>query len=176
MNKLFLAIMLSATMLSATTFTAAAIMPVNYAGTWTLDTKQSKDLPKHLQDLNFKKLYVTQDKKVLKVVEETKFNGQEVLKQTDVYNLNGKESNKPTEVWKAGGTLKIPTTRKAVVAGDGKLKLIKARGFQTANSSFVVAQIEDWTLSADGKTLTVRHVNQTDNVTKEEYELVFVKE
>jgi hypothetical protein len=171
MNKLVLAIMLS-----ATTFTFAAMTPVNYAGTWALDTKQSKDLPKHLQGVNFKKLYITQDNKVLKVVDETKFNGEEALKQTDVYNLDGTESKKPTEVSKAGGTLKIPATRKVVVADDGKLKLIKARGFQTPNGSFVVAQIEDWTLSADGKTLTVRHVNQTDNITKEEYELVFVKE
>lgn len=171
MNKLFLAVMLS-----ATTFTFAAIMPVNYAGTWTLDTKRSKDLPENLQKVDFVKLYITQDNKVLKVVDETKFNGQEALKQTDVYNLDGKESTKPTEVSKAGGTLKIPATRKVVVADDGKLKLIKARGFQTPNGSFVVAQIEDWTLSADGKTLTVRHVNQTDNITKEEYELVFVKE
>lgn len=171
MNKLVLAIMLS-----ATTFTFAAIKPVNYAGTWTLDTRQSKDLPENLQKVDFVKLYITQDNKVLKVVDETKFNGQEALKQTDVYNLDGKESKKPTEVSKAGVTLKIPSTRKVVVADDGKLKLIKARGFQTPNGSFVVAQIEDWTLSADGKTLTVHHVNQTDNITKEEYELVFVKE
>ena len=171
MNKLFLAIMLL-----ATTFTFAAIMPVNYAGTWTLDTKQSKDLPKNLQDVNFVKLYVTQDKKVLKVVDETKFNGQEALKQTDVYNLDGTESKKPTEWSKAGGTLKIPATRKVVVADDGKLKLIKARGFQTPNGGFTVAQIEDWTLSADGKTLTVHHLNQMDDNKKDEYELVFVKE
>ena len=171
MNKLFLAIMLS-----ATTFTFPAIMPVNYAGTWTLDTKRSKDLPENLQKVDFVKLYVTQDNKVLKVVDETKFNGEEASKQTDVYNLDGTESKKPTEWSKAGGTLKIPATRKVVVADDGKLKLIKTRGFQTPNGSFVVAQIEDWTLSADGKTLTVRHVNQTDNITKEEYELVFVKE
>jgi hypothetical protein len=171
MNKLFLALMLL-----ATTFTLAAIMPVNYAGTWTLDTKQRKDLPKHLQNVDFMKLHITQDKKVLKVVDEAKFNGQEAFQQTDVYNLDGTESKKPTEIRKGGGTLKIPTTRKVVVADDGKLKLIKARGFQTPNGSFVVAQIEDWTLSADGKTLTVRHVNQTDNITKEEYELVFVKE
>lgn len=171
MNKLFLAIMLL-----ATTFTFAAIMPVNYAGTWTLDTKQSKDLPKHLQDVNFVKLYITQDNKVLKVVDETKFNGQEALKQTDVYNLDGTESKKPTEVRKAGVTLKIPATRKVVVADDGKLKLIKARGFQTPNGGFIVTQVEDWTLSADGKTLTVHHMNQTDGNKKEEYELVFVKE
>ena len=171
MSKLFLAITLL-----ATTFTFAAITPVNYAGTWTLDTKQSKDLPKNLQDVNFVKLYVTQDKKVLKVVEETKFNGEEAFKQTDVYNLDGKESKKPTEISKRSGTLKIPTTRKVVVADDGKLKLIKARGFQTPNGGFIITQVEDWTLSADGKTLTVHHVNQMDGNKKEEYELVFVKE
>ena len=171
MNKLFLAIMLL-----ATTFTFAAIKPVNYAGTWTLDTKQSKDLRKHLGDVDFMKLYVTQDKKVLKVVDETKFNGQEASKQTDVYNLDGTESKKPTEWSKAGGTLKIPATRKVVVADDGKLKLIKTRGFQTPNGRFIVTQVEDWTLSADGKTLTVHHVNQMDGNKKEEYEMVFVKE
>jgi hypothetical protein len=171
MNKLFLAIMLL-----ATTFTFAAIMPVNYAGTWTLDTKQSKDLPDHLKNIDFVKLYITQDKKVLKVVDEVKFNGQETSKQTDVYNLDGTESKKPTEWSKGDGTLKIPTTRKALVADDGKLKLIKARGFQTSNGGFIITQVEDWTLSADGKTLTVRHVNQMDGAKKEEYELVFVKE
>lgn len=171
MNKLFLGITLL-----ATTFTFAAIMPVNYAGTWTLDTKQSKDLPDHLKNVNFAKLYVTQDKKVLKVVDEIKFNGQEASKQTDVYNLDGTESRKPTEWSKEGATLRIPTTRKAVVADDGKLKLIKARGFQTANSGFIITQVEDWTLSADGKTLTVHHTNQMDNSKKEEYDLVFVKE
>jgi hypothetical protein len=113
---------------------------------------------------------------VLKVVDETKFNGQEALKQTDVYNLDGTESKKPTEVTKAGGTLKIPATRKVVVADDGKLKLIKARGFQTPNGGFIITQVEDWTLSVDGKTLTVHHVNQMDGNKKDEYELVFVKE
>lgn len=163
-------------MLLATTFTFAAIMPVNYAGTWTLDTAKSKDLPDHFKNVNFVKLYVTQDNKVLKVVDEAKYNGQEALKQTDVYNLDGTESKKPTEVSKAGMTLKIPATRKVVVADDGKLKLIKARGFQTPNGGFIVTQVEDWTLSADGKTLTVHHMNQTDANKKEEYELVFVKE
>jgi hypothetical protein len=171
MNKLFLAIMLL-----ATTFTFAAVMPVNYAGTWTLDTKQSKDLPDNLRNVDFVKLYITQDKKVLKVVGETKFNGEEAFKQTDVYNLDGTESKKPTEVSKGSGTLKIPTTRKVLVADDGKLKLIKARGFQTTNGGFIIAQVEDWTLSADGKTLTVHHTNQMDGTKKEEYELVFVKE
>jgi hypothetical protein len=170
MNKLFLAITLL-----ATTFTFAAITPVNYAGTWTLDTKRSKDLPENLQKVDFVKLYITQDNKVLKVVDETKFNGQEVFKQTDVYNLDGTESKKPTEVSKAALTFKIPATRKVVVADDGKLKLIKARGFQTPNGGFIVTQVEDWTLSADGKTLTVHHMN-TDGNKKEEYELVFVKE
>jgi len=173
MNKLFLAIMLL-----ATTFTFAAIIPVNYAGTWTLDTKQSKYLPENLPNVNSVKLYVTQDNKVLKVVDETKFNGQEeVFKQTDVYNLDGTESTKPTEVKKGDGTLKIPATRKLVVAADGKLKLIKARGFQTSNGGgFIITQVEDWTLSADGKTLTVHHTNQMDGAKKEEYEMVFVKE
>jgi hypothetical protein len=173
MNKLFLA-----TMLLATTFTFAAIMPVNYSGTWTLDTKQSKDLPKHLQNVDFVKLYITQDKKVLKVVDEVKFKGQEVSKQTNVYNLDGTESKKPTEWSKGegGGTLKIPTTRKVMVADDGKLKLIKARGFQSPNGRFVITQVEDWTLSADGKTLTAHHVNKMDGNKDEEYELVFVKE
>jgi hypothetical protein len=172
MNKLFLAIMLL-----AATFTFAAIMPVNYAGTWTLDTKQSKDLPDNLQNVIFAKLYITQDNKVLTVVDEKKFNSQEeAFKQTDVYNLDGTESKKPTEVGKGKGTLKIPTTRKVLVADDGKLKLIKARGFQSSNGGFIISQVEDWTLSADGKTLTIRHVNQMDGTTKEEYEMVFVKE
>jgi hypothetical protein len=171
MNKLFLALMLL-----ATTFTFAAIMPVNYAGTWTLDTKQRKDLPKHLQNVDFMKLHITQDKKVLKVVDEAKFNGQEAFQQTDVYNLDGTGSKKPTEIRKGGGTLKIPTTRKVVVADDGKLKLIKARGFLTPNGGFTITQVEDWTLSADGKTLTVHHTNQMDGKKDEEYELVFVKE
>lgn len=171
MNKLFLAITLL-----ATTFTFAAITPVNYAGTWTLDTRQSKDLPAHLKNVNFEKLYITQDKKVLKVVNEVKFNGEEAFKQTDVYNLDGTESKKPTELNKGGGTLKIPATRKVVVADDGKLKLIKARGFQTPNGGFTITQVEDWTLSADGKTLTVHHLNQMDGEKNEEYELVFVKE
>jgi hypothetical protein len=173
MHKLFLAIMLS-----ATTFIFAAIMPVNYAGTWTLDARQSKDLPKEIQNATFVKLYITQDKKVLKVVDEVKFNDQEASRQTDVYNLDGTESKKPTEWSKGegGGTLKIPTTRKLLVADDGKLKLIKARGFQTSNGGFIITQIEDWTLSADGKTLTVHHANQMDGHKKEEYEMVFVKE
>lgn len=171
MNKLFLAIMLL-----ATTFTFAAITPVNYAGTWTLDTKQSKYSPENLPNVNSVKLHVTQDKKVLKVVDETKFKGEEALKQTDVYNLDGTESTKPTEVKKGNGTLKIPATRKLVVADDGKLKLIKARGFQTSNGGFIITQVDNWTLSADGKTLTVHHMNQMDGGKKEEYELIFVKE
>ncbi|HEX6100991.1 MAG TPA: hypothetical protein VF432_32030 [Thermoanaerobaculia bacterium] len=171
MHKSFLAIMLL-----AATFTFAATAPVNYAGTWTLDTRQSKDLPKHLQDVSLVKLYITQDNKMLKVVDETKFNGQETLEQTDVYNLDGTESKKPTEVRKAGVTFEIPATRTAVVADEGKLELIKVRRFQTPNGGFKVTQVEDWTLSADGKTLTVHHVNQTDGNKTEEYELVYVKE
>ena len=78
------------------------------------------------------------------------------------YSLDGKET-------KAG-----EITRKAKVENDGKLKLNSSRSFETPNGAISITTKDTWSLSADGKTLTVKRDMETPRGTNSS-EMVFTK-
>jgi hypothetical protein len=70
--------------------------------------------------------------------------------------------------------MKVPATLKASDAGDGKLQITISRIIPMGESTFKSITVEDWSLSTDGKTLTI---NRTDESPRGKMEsvMVFVK-
>mgnify|MGYP001238881512 CR=1 FL=1 len=140
--------------------------PADYSGTWNLDISKSKlDERSRIESM---KLTVTQTEKDITVVPETKRQappdggmgrgGRAGLggDSTLTYSLDGKETK--TELASAMGT--VPVTLKATSAG-GKLTLTSTRTFNTQMGEMTMTTKEVWSLSADGKTLTVEREQQT---------------
>lgn len=139
----------------------------DFSGTWTLDISKSKlDERSRIESM---KLTVTQTAKDITIVPETKRQappdggmgrggGRAGLgaDSTFTYTLDGKETK--TELASAMGA--VPVTLKAVSEG-GKLKLTSTRTFNTQMGEMTMTTQEVWSLSADGKTLTVEREQQT---------------
>lgn len=141
----------------------------DFSGTWSLDISKSKlDERSRIESM---KLTVTQTEKDITVVPETKrqeppaggmgrpggggragFGGD----STFTYSLDGKETR--TELASPMGV--VPVTLKAVSDG-GKLKLTSTRTFNTQMGEMTMTTTEVWSLSADGKTLTIEREQQT---------------
>ncbi len=90
---------------------------------------------------------------------------------TTVYALDGKETSSDIA---AGGT-NGKATLKAKAEKDGKLKLTQTRDFETQMGAITVKTTENWSLSADGKTLTVKRDSETPRGTSSS-EMVFTKQ
>lgn len=85
------------------------------------------------------------------------------------YTLDGKE----TTIRQEGPMGSVPVTLKAKI-DDGKLNLSSARTFNGPNGEISITTKETWTLSDDGKTLTV-HREQNSPRGSTSYDLVFAK-
>jgi hypothetical protein len=169
MKKLFLVIALI-----FACFTFAQAKPANYAGNWTLDTAKSKNLPKYYERIKSHKLSITQDEKQLKVAVTVDLGGSEPDKLSFVYNLDGSETKTQTQIRTQDGPMQVPTTLSAKVGADGKIHIIIAREIQLPDGPFKGTTIEDWELSADGKTLTIHRADDTPRG-KTESDMIFVK-
>jgi hypothetical protein len=88
---------------------------------------------------------------------------------TNTYTLDGKEST--TEI--DGPMGKVPVKLKAERDG-GKLKLSSSRTINTPNGEISITTKETWSLSDDGKTLTVKRDMESPRGTNST-ELVFTK-
>ena len=159
---------------------------VDYSGNWTLDLSKSKlDERMRVESMT---MNVTQTEKDLKVETTIKRmpppegvgggqgngigsgrggggfgrGGGFGDDGTTTYSLDGKET-------KAG-----EITRKAKVENDGKLKLNSSRSFDTPNGAISITTRDTWSLSADGKTLTVKRDTETPRGTNS-FEMVFTK-
>ncbi len=142
------------------------VKTVNFSGNWILDIKKSKlneKLP--VESMTMK---VIQTGKDLKIETDTKYTasaekklpGQRgsagldstISKTNTVYNytIGGKEADyqEPDGI----GNAKII----AEIEKNGQLKLIQTRRFNMQTGDKVLKTIEIWTLSPDGKTLTVK--------------------
>ena len=157
----------------------------DFSGSWTLDASKSKlDERARIESMT---LNVTQTDNDLKVETATRrtpppegamndggqggrrrgggFGGDGTL----TYTLDGKETSVETD----GPAGKIPVKLKAERDG-GKLKLISVRTFNTPNGEATMTTKETWTLSDDGKTLTVKQDRETPRGTNSS-EMVFTK-
>lgn len=164
----------------------------DFSGTWELDKSKSKlDERMRVESMT---MTVTQTETELKVETQTKrmpppegamqgggqgggmrmgggmgrggFGGGD---GTTTYTLDGKES-KTTQESPVGA---IPVTLKAKIDGS-KLNLTQTRTLSTQMGEFSITTKETWTLSEDGKTLTVKRDMETPRGTNSS-EMVFTK-
>lgn len=170
MKTLFL--MAALLLLSSHAF--AAPKTENYAGTWTLDTKQSKNLPPFYSRVRSHKLIITQDEKHLNVAVEVSIGEAAPDKLSFPYNLDGSETKTETLIRTPAGPQSVPATLKAVVSADGRVHITITRELQMQGESFKGITNEDWELSADGKTLTIHRTDEMPRG-KMQTEMVFVK-
>lgn len=90
---------------------------------------------------------------------------------TATYTLDGKEAKIEID----GGPMgKVPVTYKGTKEADGSLKLSSAQTMMGPNGEMTISRKETWTLSADGKILTVAR-EQTSPRGTNTSTLVFVK-
>lgn len=159
----------------------------NFSGHWELDTSKSKlDERARIQAMT---LDVTQTAADIKVQTKTTrtprpdgdaggngggrgmgrgggFGGGD---SAMTYSLDGKE----TTIQQEGPMGSVPVTLKAKIDG-GKLNLSSARTFNGPNGEISITTKETWSLSDDGKTLTV-HREQNSPRGSTSYDLVFAK-
>jgi hypothetical protein len=167
--------LLFAAALVAAVFTNALAMPANYAGVWTLDMKQSKNLPPFYSHVEGHKLSITQDDKQLRVAVEISDTEREPFKIEFVYSLDGAETKTETQMRTPAGMRSVPTTLKAVAHEDGTLHLTITREIQTPDGRALKAVTdEDWQLGPGAKTLTIHRSDDTPRG-KTESDMLFVK-
>jgi len=156
-----------AAMFAALSIAGFAQKPTDFSGTWTLDVAKSQmDARRPIESMT---MTVAQTDKELKVTTETKrpappadatasanapgggrmrgFGGGD---RTVAYSLDGKE----TVVEIDGPNGKMPIKYKGTVEA-GKANLSSLRSFSGPMGDVTVTTKDAWTLSADGKTLTV---------------------
>ncbi len=159
----------------------------DFSGAWTLDVSKSK-LGERAR-IESMTMNVAQTEKDIKIETATKrlpppeganqgggqgggmrrggFGGGD---GTTTYTLDGKETSMEAD----GPNGKIPVKLKAELESDGKLKLTSSRTFSTQMGEATMTTRETWTLSGDGKTLTVKRDTETPRGTNSS-EMVFTK-
>ncbi len=168
-NLFFAAALLAAPLL-------AGAKPADYTGAWSLDMKQSKNLPPFYSNVRSHRLNITQDEKHLRVAVEIGDGGAEPFKAGFDYNLDGTETKTETQMRTPAGTRNIPTTLRAEVVEGGGLHITITRERPTRDGAVLrLATVEDWRLSPDGRTLNIRRADETPRGEKFESEMVFVK-
>jgi hypothetical protein len=168
-------LLFAAALIAATFVNVLALKPADYAGAWTLDMKQSKNLPPYYSHIQGHKLSVTHDDKHLRVaVEIDDTQAAEPFRMNFAYTLDGTDTKTETQIRTPAGARSVPTTLKAVAAEDGTLRVTITRDIDMPDGAAVKAvTVEDWKLSADAKTLTI-HRNDDGPRGKTEY-MIFVK-
>lgn len=133
--------------------------PANYAGNWTLDKAQSKDLPPYYENITTHALKITQTDQELVV-------GVDIASDTNdhfdyTYKLDGSTVQSQTKVRTPGGPMEVPTTLKATPAENGDLVIVIERELPSRDGTpFKGTTTETWRLGADGKTLTIERADQ----------------
>lgn len=139
--------------------------PGNFSGNWTLDLNKSK-LKEHLPPKSLT-MTVLQTANTLKIETETKvkttaylgngksrgggFGGRPAqIKDVYNYSLNGKQTVYQDTDGIGNAQLN------AEIEKTGQLKLIQTRRFNMPGGEKLLKTIEVWTLSPDGKTLTIK--------------------
>ncbi|HEX8189375.1 MAG TPA: hypothetical protein VF586_13550 [Pyrinomonadaceae bacterium] len=168
-------LLFAAGLLAASLAFGAAAKPADYSGAWSLDMKQSKNLPPFYANVQSHKLNITRDDRHLRVAVEIGDGGAEPFKAGFDYSLDGAETKTETQMRTPDGTRSIPTTLKAEVVEGGGLHITITRERPAPDGgSMRLTTVEDWRLGADGKTLNIRRADETPRG-KTESDLVFVK-
>jgi hypothetical protein len=163
------------------------IKAADYSGKWNLEVKKSK--LKENPPIESMTMIVEQNEREVKIESSFKngedantsmsrggglqrgsFSGMNGGTETTSYTLDGKEViNDMTKA--AAGKF----TYKGARSKDGKLKLEQTREFQSPTGMTKIKTTESWSLSADGKTLTINRetVNPSGTTLSE---MVFMKQ
>ena len=168
---------------------ASAAAPANFAGTWALDKAKSEGLPPQAASIESLTLTVTQDAQQLTVDSKTatgspeaaaaggpgqgggRGRGMGLFPQSASYKLDGTETTAENPGGR-GGT----TTFKALWKDGGKtLELKRVGKFSFQGNDVTITTTEDWALSADGKTLTIKRTSESPRGTQTST-LVFTKQ
>ncbi len=169
-------LLIGAFLLAAAGAFGLSAKPADYSGAWSLDMKQSKNLPPFYSNVQSHKLDIKQDEKHLRVAVEISDGGAEPFRANFDYNLDGTETKTETRMRTPDGTRNIPTTLKAEVTEGGGLHITITRERPTRDGSTMkLPTVEDWHLSADGKTLNIRRSDETPRGERVESEMVFVR-
>ena len=183
MKKIFF---LAAVVCLSTVAAFSQAKPTDFSGTWALDVSKSKlDARARIESMT---MTVTQTDKELKVATETKrtpppadapgagsgggggmgrgFGGGD---STSTYSLDGKETTAEID----GPNGKMPVKYKATIDG-AKASLSQSRTFNSPMGEVSVTTKESWTLSADGKALTIERESTSPRGTSSST-LVFAK-
>ena len=165
-----------AALLAASLPSGAAAKPADYTGAWTLDMKQSKNLPPYYLHVQGHKLSITQDDRQLRVAVEISDAGREPFRVDFVYSLDGAETKTETQMRTPAGMRSVPTALKAEAAEDGTLRVTITREMAAPDGRALKAvTTEDWRLSPDAKTLNIHRADDTPRG-KTESDMVFVKD
>lgn len=147
---------------------AAASAKADFSGTWTLDKTKSEGLPASIKD---QVLVVKQDGDKLSIDSKlTTETGEQ--NTTDAYMLDGKPADF-TQKGPGGAEGKGKRTAKWSADGNG-LDVKEEVTFETPNGSLALDVTRKWTLSADGKTLTVE-MSIASAMGSQQMKRVFVK-
>jgi|GEM_PF-3473923 len=165
---------LSAVLLFTSAFVMAAPAQPPYAGKWTLDRAQSRNLPKYYEHVVSHTLDVTQSETALDVAVVVTTADHEPDHFDFRYNLDGTETATKTKIRTPAGPTEVPTTLKASLTAQGALSITIARQFEMNGEQIKAVTQETWELSADGKTLTVHRADNTPRG-KMECDMVFVR-
>lgn len=140
---------------------AAVAAKANFSGTWTLDKARSEGLP---PELKAQTLTVVQADDKLSIDASTTRESGEV-KQSETYVLDGKQADyKPQPVMGYEGTGK----RTARWGADGNSVEVKeVATYDTPMGAVDVNITRKWTLSADGKTLTIEMTVESPQGTRQ---------
>ncbi|MEO6589549.1 MAG: hypothetical protein ABIP06_09610 [Pyrinomonadaceae bacterium] len=169
----------------------------DYSGTWNMDVNKSKlDDRARVESMTMTVLQTDKELKIessVKRAERTDNGGSDQMRRgglpngggmgggmrrgggfggdgTVVYTLDGKETVNDLTASAAG-----KFTYQAKTEKDGKLKLVQTREFESPMGKVSVKTTEMWSLSTDGKTLTVKRDMETPRGTNSS-EMIFTKQ
>jgi hypothetical protein len=152
--------------------TLAAPKPADYSGNWVLNRAASHNLPRMYDHVSSQKMTTKQtDAQLTCALQIARVDGPTV-EQTFVFDLGGKTTQTETVVRTPNGEQKVPMTLRADVRPDGTLHVVEARTIPTPDGTKTFTTDEVWTLTPDGKTLTVHRKDDTPRGTAE-FDMVF---
>ena len=134
----------------------------NYAGQWTLDRAQSKDLPPFYEDVQSHSMQIRQtDKQLILAIEITSASSDEPAHFDFTYTLDGVPVKTETDVRTPNGMVSVPTTLTAKPASNGDLEITIERELPTRGGEPMKGTtFEKWRLQEDGKTLVIDRVDE----------------
>ena len=142
---------------------ATVMAKPDFSGTWKLDTAESTGLPPGMEQT----MTVTQTGDAVKLETTVKMpQGEQTV--ADSYTLDGKEADFTTQNAKGKRTAKLSAD------GNG-IEVVEKADMQTQDGTAAVEITRKWSLSSDGKTLTIEMKVKSPNG-EQEFKRIFVKQ